>query len=281
MESTFFVNKLCFFDSIFFIILEISQKKRMLSNYSDDVEGIDISNQRLTILPDLSRFKNLQRLECFNNQLTSLLLLPSSLQLFNCSNNRLTSLPPLPSTLQELYCSSNRLTSLPPLPSTLQRLICYTNQLTHLPTLPSTLQQLDCSINQLTHLPPLPSILQRLLCYTNQLTHLPPLPFTLKVLICNYNQLTCLPPLPSTLKGLSYSNNSFSLPLKTIEQWKFYSGFSQLKTIHQNDLAKKIQRKWRTYWDEPYKIQQWEDGTTSPICRCQENYFNEWNQHFL
>ena len=46
-------------------------------------------------------------------------------------------------------------------------------------------------------------------------------------------------------------------------------------------FSKKIQRKWRTYWDEPYKIQQWEDGTTSPICRCQENYFKEFNENFL
>ena len=35
------------------------------------------------------------------------------------------------------------------------------------------------------------------------------------------------------------------------------------------------------YWDEPYKIQPWEDGTTSPICRCQENYFKEFNENFL
>ena len=103
----------------------------------------------------------------------------------------------------------------------------------------------------------------------------------LKTFNCRNNQLSYLPPLPSTLQRLDCYNHSFSLPLKTIEQWKFYSGFSQLKTIHQNDLAKKIQRKWRTYWDEPYKIQPWEDGTTSPICRCQENYFKEFTENFL
>ena len=193
----------------------------MLSNYSDDVEEIDISNNRLTQLPDLSRFKKLQTLYCYNNQLTSLPPLPSTLQTFYCSNNQLTSLPPFPSTLQILDCSCNQLIHLPPFPSTLQRLYCFRNQLTHLPSLPSSLQYLDCS------------------------------------------------------------NNSFSLPLTKRKQWKFYSGFSQLKRIYQKDLAKKIQKKWRNYWDEPYKTIQWEDGTNTPICRSQENYFNEFNQNFL
>ena len=213
----------------------------MFSNYSDNDEEINISNNRLTILPDLTKFGNLKTFNCNHNQLSHLLPLPSTLQKLYCSINQLSRLPPLPSTLQELHCSNNRLSYLPPLPSTLKILYLFHNQLTSLPPLPSTLQILDCSCNQLISLPSLPSTLQILDCY----------------------------------------NNSFSLPLKTIEQWKFYSGFSQLKTSYQNDLAKKIQRKWRTYWDEPYRIQQWEDGTTSPICRCQENYFKEFNENFL
>ena len=170
---------------------------------------------------------------------------------------------------------------LPPLPSTLQTLYCFDNQLSLLPPLPSTLKYFYCSNNQLTHLPPLPSTLQRLVCYNNQLTLLPPLPSTLQELDCSNNPLIHLPPLPSRLQRFICYNHSFSLPLKTVKQWKFYSGFIRLKAIHQNDLAKKIQRKWRTYWDEPYKIQQWEDGTTTPICRSQENYFKEFNENFL
>ena len=133
----------------------------------------------------------------------------------------------------------------------------------------------------MTQLPSLPSTLQEFYCSYNQLTSLPPLPSTLQEFYCSNNQLTRLPPLPSTLQTLFCSNNSFSLPLKTKQEWKFYSGFSQLKTIYQNDLVKKIQRKWRTYWNEPYKIQQWEDGTTTPICRSQENYFKDFNENFL
>ena len=87
----------------------IEIKRKMFSKYADDVEEIDISGQRLTSLPDLSRFKNLKR--------------------FNCSNNQLTHLPSLPSILQRLECSWNQLTHLPLLPSTLQILECYNNQL--------------------------------------------------------------------------------------------------------------------------------------------------------
>ena len=101
-------------------------------------------------------------------------------------------------------CSNNQLISLPPLPSTLEIFYCYNNQLTSLPSLPSTLQKLYCFDNQLSHLPPLPSILQLLVCSRNQLTH---------------------------------------LPLETINQWKFYSGFSRLKTNYQKDLAKKNTKK--------------------------------------
>ena len=119
--------------------------------------------------------------------------------------------------------------------------------LTSLPDLSKfkNLKRFYCNHNQLSHLPPLPSTLQLFYCYDNQLSHLPPLPSTLQELICSNNQLTRLPPLPSTLQYFVFSNNSFSLPLKTIEQWKFYSGFIRLKAIYQNDLAKKIQRKWR------------------------------------
>ena len=42
----------------------------MFSNYSDDVEEINIWNKGLISLPDLSRFKNLKRFYCYHNQLT-------------------------------------------------------------------------------------------------------------------------------------------------------------------------------------------------------------------
>ena len=59
-----------------------------------DILELDLSNCNLTELPDLSRFTQLQEL--------------------NCEQNKLTSLPDhLPHYLRRLYCSCNQLTSLP------------------------------------------------------------------------------------------------------------------------------------------------------------------------
>jgi hypothetical protein len=105
---------------------------------------LDLSNKNLTTLPILPH--TLQKLNCADNQLTSLSL-PRSLKVLNCSGNQLTSIPYLPE-LQELYCHNNLLTSLPTLPK-IQRLFCNGNRLTQLPELPDTLQKMYCKSNQL------------------------------------------------------------------------------------------------------------------------------------
>jgi hypothetical protein len=74
-----------------------------------DIEEIDVSNRDITVL-DVSKFKNLKKLNCNNNQLTSLQLNENLVTLF-CSNNQLTSLH-LNDNLQELHCHTNQLTSL-------------------------------------------------------------------------------------------------------------------------------------------------------------------------
>ena len=130
---------------------------------------IDISSKGIKSLPDLTRFKNLKKL--------------------SCSANQITSLPTLPQNLEILYCSGNQLTSLPTLPQNLEILYCYDNQLTSLPTLPQNLQFLDCSYNKLTLLPTLPQKLKTLYCYDNQLTSLPTLPQNLEILYCYSNPI--------------------------------------------------------------------------------------------
>ena len=72
-----------------------------LNSLSDDIVCLDISFKDITSLPDLTRFTNLKKLYCYNNQLTSLPDLPPNLQILNCSNNKLTSLPDLPPNLEE------------------------------------------------------------------------------------------------------------------------------------------------------------------------------------
>jgi Leucine-rich repeat (LRR) protein len=85
-----------------------------LDSLDSNEAHIFLSNKNITSLPDLSRFTNLQSLDCRNNQITQLdhLTLPS---------------------LQELYCNNNQIT-----------------QLDHL-NLPN-LQKLDCGYNQITQL---------------------------------------------------------------------------------------------------------------------------------
>ena len=97
-----------------------------------DITEIDVSRRGLTYLPDLSRFKQLTKLDC--------------------SENQLSELPHLNDNLIYLYCSSNQLTELPPLNDNLIYLICYYNQLTELPHLNNKLQFLDCSDNNIKNI---------------------------------------------------------------------------------------------------------------------------------
>jgi Leucine-rich repeat (LRR) protein len=141
--------------------------ERYLNSLSEDILIIDISGKDIKSLPDLTKFKNLQKLSCSNNQLTSLPTLPQNLKYLYCSNNQLTSLPTLPQNLKYLYYSNNQLTSLLTLPQNLKELSCSNNQLTSLPTLPQNLEYFDCDNNQLTSLRTLPQNLEYLYCSNN------------------------------------------------------------------------------------------------------------------
>jgi Leucine-rich repeat (LRR) protein len=138
-----------------------------LNSLSNEIVSIDISCKGITSLPDLTRFKNLKHLYCYNNKLTSLPTLPQNLQNLYCFHNELTSLPSLPPNLQTLSCSINKLTSLPPLPQNLEKLFCSVNKLTSFPTLPQNLKILYCYHNELISLSTLPQNLKYLYCYDN------------------------------------------------------------------------------------------------------------------
>jgi len=118
-----------------------------LNSLSEDILILNVSGMHITSLPDLTRFKNLKILYCYNNQLTALPTLPHNLKQIHCYNNKLTALPTLPQNLQELYCSHNQLTSFPTLPQNLTKIHCFHNKLTYLPTLPENLKILSYSNN--------------------------------------------------------------------------------------------------------------------------------------
>jgi Leucine-rich repeat (LRR) protein len=99
-----------------------------LNSLPEDILEIDISYKNITYIPSsIIRFHNLQTLDCGDNQLTCLPVLPESLLFLFCYNNQLTNLPVLPESLQELYCDDNQLTCLPLLPESLLTLDCHNN----------------------------------------------------------------------------------------------------------------------------------------------------------
>ena len=176
-----------------------------LNSLSENVLTIDIEFKCITSLPNLTRFKNLKKLNCSYNELTSIPTLPQNLKVLDCYNNQLTSLPTLPQNLEYLNCFDNQLISLPTLPQNLKELNCLNNQLTSLPTLPQNLEELYCSNNQLTSLPTLPQNLEKLYCYNNHLTSLH-LNENLQELYCANNQLISLR-LNTKLVVMDYINN--------------------------------------------------------------------------
>ena len=193
-----------------------------IDSLPDDILKLNLSNKELTELPDLSRFSELEKLYCCNNQLTSLPeTLPESLKLLECWKNQLTYLPEtLPNSLCILNCAINKLTSLPNhLPNSLRLLNCDYNQLTLLlyagapfNHLSNSLRILHCYNNQLTSLPDtLPDSLRILHCDNNQLTSLPDtLPDSLQELTCRNNQLISLPDhLPNSLRLFLYLNSIY------------------------------------------------------------------------
>uniref|UniRef100_A0A6C0H6Z7 Leucine-rich repeat protein n=1 Tax=viral metagenome TaxID=1070528 RepID=A0A6C0H6Z7_9ZZZZ len=184
-----------------------------LNSLPNDVEIIDVLNKNLEYLPDLSRFKSLNKLYCDFNKLTSLPVLPESLIYLSCRINKLTSLPILPKNLQALGCSDNQLTSLPILPESLIYLYCCNNQLTSLTVLPKNLIELYCSNNKLKSLPILPESLKELFCYNNGLTSLPVLN---KFVLFNFNYN----PIHKIIYGdIYFDDYDFNILNKNIETW--------------------------------------------------------------
>ena len=102
----------------------------LLDTYTFDIDSIDLSNKKLSKLPDLTRFTKLKVLYCSNNLLTELSNLPESLTELYCEHNLLTTLSKLPNSLTKLDCRHNLLTALINLPNSLIEFKCNNNQLT-------------------------------------------------------------------------------------------------------------------------------------------------------
>ena len=126
--------------------------EKYLDSLPSDIKIIDVSKKNLNYLPDLSRFKKLEILICYYNNLTSLPNLPENLKELHCFFNNLTSLPNLPENLKKLHCHYNNLTSLPVLPKNLEILYCHYNNLISLPVLPEKLKDLHFFKNPISEI---------------------------------------------------------------------------------------------------------------------------------
>ena len=107
----------------------------------------------------------------------------------NCSNNNLTQLPILPLYLVKLDCSNNKLSSLPEIPKNLGWLYTADNNLSNLPVMPLSLRILECSNNKLYKLPELPRKVKYLYCINNNITDLPDMPENLHYILYDNNPI--------------------------------------------------------------------------------------------
>ena len=154
-----------------------------------------IMSHNLPVLPDLSRFRNLNMLNISGNKDIIISSFPPTITRLVCVYNNLKKLPPLPVNLTYLDCSDNELTYLPELPLKLQTLLCSGNRISQLPLLPDELWHLECHKNKLTKLPPLSaSSLIEMNCSNNRLCNLPMFNPQLWRVSCVKNKLTSIRP---------------------------------------------------------------------------------------
>jgi hypothetical protein len=124
-----------------------------LDSLPNDIKIINLESKNLKELPDLSRFTNLEILNCSENKLTSIPRLNNTLEILYCDNNKLKNLPKLNDNLEILCCDNNKLKNLPQLNNNLRVLYCSDNYLDSLPKLNDNLKILHCNNNKLNILP--------------------------------------------------------------------------------------------------------------------------------
>jgi len=156
--------------------------------FSHSYSGISIRIIKIT-------GENITRLDCSDNQLTSLDISKNTvLSGLHCNNNQLTSLDVSKNTaLVELFCWNNQLMSLDVSKNTLlSSLQCGNNQLTSLDVSKNTmLLSLQCAINQITNLDVSKNlVLNSLYCYNNKLMSMDVSKNTILIFLqCINNQL--------------------------------------------------------------------------------------------
>lgn len=190
--------------------------------YFTSIGEIDLSNNQLTWLPEISPLTNLGGLKIPDNQLT---VLPELNTLVNLTNldvrrNNLKTLPDLTNNtaLVQINVHTNQIDTLPALNTlvNLTYLNVAINNLTKLPNLDNltSLRDLKCWRNNLTELPPLSQLnnLEVLDATTNEISVMPPFSAQskIKTIYMERNALTSIPDLsglPNLQRARLYNNN--------------------------------------------------------------------------
>ena len=158
-------------------ILKISEGDEITEAKIAATTSLNVASKQIADLTGIEHFTMLTRLNCRNNQLTSLdVSKNTALTSLGCESNQLTSLDVSKNiALTDLFCYDNQLTSLDVSKNTaLGQLLCPNNQLTSLDVSKNTtLKYLQCYDNQLTSLDVSKNtMLKELWCMNNQLTSL-------------------------------------------------------------------------------------------------------------
>ena len=165
--------------------------------------NIDLREQDLTELPDLSDVTVEGNFDCSSNQLTSLKGAPRTVNGdFNCSHNQLSDLRGGPENVRGAFR-------------------CWYNQLTSLFGAPQHVGgEFNCNLNMLTDLQGAPQYVgQGFYCTNNVLTSLNGAPrYVGGVFICSYNQLVNLQGAPNEVNGLFNCGHNKLVSLQGIPQ---------------------------------------------------------------
>lgn len=245
------------------------------------VKEIDVAYMDIKSLKGIEFFTVLERLFCFNNQLTELDISQNTALIdLITDQNKLTMLDVTKNTaLDRLSCDNNQLTELDVSKNTLLiTLSCYNNQLTALDVSQNTiLKDLRCYYNQITALDVTKNAaLENLYCYDNKLTALDVTSNSaLTHLSCGENQLTELDLTKnSLLYWLTCPKNQLTV-LDVSQNTKLYR-----LCVNENQLASiDVSKCPELYYLECYKNQLTALDVTKQVAmnylECRENLITE------
>ena len=159
--------------------------------YFTALESIDVQENNLKEL-NLEKQPFLKKVECYNNQLTTLHVPSEKLEYLSCINNKIKHLTICSKVVQHVDCSSNQLTSITIQSPRLEELICSFNNIAKMDVDMTSLHALECNENALTVLSLDAPKLAYLDCSENKLSNLNCTSKKLYKVIAYDNKLTTL-----------------------------------------------------------------------------------------